>query len=291
MNKRVYVTVLFILQCSSIITLEEIGMEKIFGPCTSYEQRHEWYQYYDEKSIRTFMYMNISGSSVSKTNFILYLEPFDNNSIVRSKVCLDKILIVIPTKILLSLGHDEIHTNATIKKYSDTGPTAIKCDKYKNDTNVYVNMGTVKATSNQITTYASNQVKLTFNRSYDNAVVYCLYYVRSGNDRVINITRYVTKTLLVYDDTEDLNHEINGQQLYVIAFGVIIVFALVTIIAILCRNRCRKKIENDADRVSYVELDVPDQVSINVKMNKEPPYAQIIGEIKAPKLESKPTKY
>ncbi|CAH1640776.1 unnamed protein product [Spodoptera littoralis] len=291
MNKRVYVTGLFILQCSSIITLEEIGMEKIFGPCTTYEQRHEWYQYYDDKPIRTFMYMNISGSLVSNTNFILYLEPFDNNSIVRSNLCLNKVQNAIQNKIImLSLGNDEIHSNATIKKYSDTGPTAIKCDKYKNDTNVYVNMGTIKATSNQITTYASNQVKMTFNRSYDNAVVYCLYYVRTGNDKVINVTRYVTKTLLVYDDLEDLNHEINGQQMYVIAFGVIIVVALVTTIAILYRSRCRKKIENDADRVSYVELDVPDPV-INLKMKEESPYAQIIGEIKAPKLDSKPTKY
>uniref|UniRef100_A0A2H1X377 SFRICE_038820 n=1 Tax=Spodoptera frugiperda TaxID=7108 RepID=A0A2H1X377_SPOFR len=97
---------------------------------------------------------------------------------------------------------------------------------------------------------------MALNRSFDQAGVYCLYYVRSGNDTVVNITRHVTKIQLVYKDTytssdlEGPNHEDNSQQMYMIVVGIVTVVALVIAIAILYRNRRRKK-TNDVSTYFY----------------------------------------
>ncbi|XP_050552228.1 uncharacterized protein LOC118277126 isoform X4 [Spodoptera frugiperda] len=190
--------------------------------------------------------------------------------------------------------YQSTHNNTIIKYYNDKESTEISCDKYE-DTDVEdVNIGTVTTSSHEITIYPKRYVNMALNRSFDQAGVYCLYYVRSGNDTVVNITRHVTKIQLVYKDTytssdlEGPNHEDNSQQMYMIVVGIVTVVALVIAIAILYRNRRRKKTNDTPNEVSYVELDMPEQV-VNTSIKEESPYAQIIGEMRPPNLASKPT--
>ncbi|XP_035451717.2 uncharacterized protein LOC118277126 isoform X3 [Spodoptera frugiperda] len=299
MNKRMYVvTGLFMLQCCNIIA-DELGKEKIYRPCTSNGRRHQWVQYYQSK--KPIMSLNITKSSVKETNFIMYLEPFDNSSTVQSIDCLNKTTNLIRSiiqqhtiHISASPSDYESHNNTIIKYYNDKESTEISCDKYE-DTDVEdVNIGTVTTSSHEITIYPKRYVNMALNRSFDQAGVYCLYYVRSGNDTVVNITRHVTKIQLVYKDTytssdlEGPNHEDNSQQMYMIVVGIVTVVALVIAIAILYRNRRRKKTNDTPNEVSYVELDMPEQV-VNTSIKEESPYAQIIGEMRPPNLASKPT--
>ncbi|KAF9798742.1 hypothetical protein SFRURICE_021539 [Spodoptera frugiperda] len=298
MNKRMYVvTGLFMLQCCNIIA-DHLGKEKIYRPCTSNGRRHQWVQYYNTK--KPIMSLNITKSSVKETNFIMYLEPFDNSSTVQSIDCLNKTNIIKSIMqqhtihISASPSDYESHNNTIIKYYNDKESTEISCDKYE-DTDVEdVNIGTVTTSSHEITIYPKRHVNMALNRSFDQAGVYCLYYVRSGNDTVVNITRHVTKIQLVYKDTytssdlEGPNHEDNSQQMYMIVVGIVTVVALVIAIAILYRNRRRKKTNDTPNEVSYVELDMPEQV-VNTSIKEESPYAQIIGEMRPPNLASKPT--